>query len=253
MKIRTLSPRVKARFERRLARQIKRYYAVYIRKLAQTIFQDRFSQNPMRSIDPLVKELNKKIWNSVAIDYFTISNIANNLIRRQIYDGKKTAPKLDSLTSFEMSMIDFVNRRKLTSIMGISPQASNKIKEAVTLTIATGEGQNLAASLITEIGKNFSATRASTIARTEMGIAAEVSNRKSFKSLKVEKAKKEWQSVSDSRRRKYHEDMEGMTVDQDSQFEVNGPNGVELMSGPSDPSASGSQIINCRCTMGFIT
>ena len=252
MKIMTLTPRTKARFERRLSRQIKKHYASYITKIAKAIYRERLSSDPMAVVDPIIKELNKKIWLSTASYYFAISSMANNLIRRQIYEGKKAAPKQESLTAFEISMIDFVERRKLATIMGISPQRANKIKESIALTISVGEGQDLAASLIQDIGSNFSASRAKTIARTEMGIAAEVSNRKSFKSLKIEQAKKEWQPVFDDRSRSWHDDMVGITVDQNDQFEVNGPDAA-LMDGPSDPSAPASQIINCRCSMGFIT
>lgn len=59
------------------------------------------------------------------------------------------------------------------------------------------------------------------------------------------KVRKRWIATKDRRTRRDHGDADGQTVDWDEPFIVGG----EKMMYPGDPSASGRNLYNCRCTM----
>lgn len=99
----------------------------------------------------------------------------------------------------------------------------------------------------------LSTMRATRIARTETVTAANGAAIISAKESGV-KMDKEWISVNDKRTRMSHRFTDGQVVPLDSAFNVNGtmmtqpgvrkqPNGLEV---------PGSEVVNCRCTVGFI-
>lgn len=59
------------------------------------------------------------------------------------------------------------------------------------------------------------------------------------------KVRKTWVAVLDSRTRDAHRELDGVTVDLDKPFE----NSIGKIMRPSDPSAHGANVWNCRCTM----
>ena len=99
------------------------------------------------------------------------------------------------------------------------------------------------------IGKLFEETyagRAETIARTETGIAQETVAHETYVKNGVEQ--KEWQSFIDEKTREGHRDADGQRVAIDAPFEVENEEGdMEEMDHPLDPTASASNVINCRC------
>jgi len=88
--------------------------------------------------------------------------------------------------------------------------------------------------------------RAETIARTETGIAQEVVAHETYTRNGVEK--KQWQAFIDEKTRDGHKDADGQVRNIDEPFEVENADGeIEELDHPLDPSASASNVINCRC------
>ena len=61
---------------------------------------------------------------------------------------------------------------------------------------------------------------------------------------------KTW-SITGVNTRTWHEDMDGVSIPMDEQFEVDYPDGTDMMDGPGDDSADGANIINCGCVLLF--
>ena len=83
---------------------------------------------------------------------------------------------------------------------------------------------------------------AETIARTEVVGGYNAGAQLVRDEVGVER--KEWIATLDERTRMAHSDADGEIVRQDDKFNVGG----ELLSHPGDPTASVSNIVNCRCS-----
>jgi len=95
--------------------------------------------------------------------------------------------------------------------------------------------------------KDFYQWQALRIARTETTAAANYSASISS-SVSGYVMQKEWISSLDKRTRDPHRFANGTRVLEYEKFEVNG----ELLKYPGDPTASGGNVINCRCTVAVI-
>ncbi len=110
--------------------------------------------------------------------------------------------------------------------------------------------QNVANSIAQRIGGANANVRAMTIARTETHKAANTAQYTRAEwaandaGLEVEV---EWISTNDSRVRDSHKSADGQTRAIGEPFIVNG----ESMRWPSDPRGSASNVINCRCVLGY--
>ena len=90
--------------------------------------------------------------------------------------------------------------------------------------------------------------RAVRVMRTEVGIAA---NEASFQAAKATglQLKKKWITSIDGRQRDSHEAIDGTVILLDDYFNVNGTQ----MDRPQMVGAPAREVINCRCTMVYIT
>lgn len=118
---------------------------------------------------------------------------------------------------------------------------------------AVGQGENLyqmkkrIMEVCDEVYDAMDAARAVKIARTESCVAQ---NTGSFITAKSEGVKaKRFLATKDDRVRDAHADADGQTVDIDSHFIVDG----EEMMYPGDPNCSADNVVNCRCTMLFLS
>lgn len=89
--------------------------------------------------------------------------------------------------------------------------------------------------------------RADTIARTETHGAANFGSNEAAK-LTGLPLKKEWLAAEDERTRDTHKEADGQIRGQDEAFDVGG---ASLMF-PGDPSGPPEEVVNCRCTLGYI-
>lgn len=98
--------------------------------------------------------------------------------------------------------------------------------------------------------------RALRIVRTELAHAAAIGQQSAKDSSPYETVD-EWIAANDHRTRHGHRRMDGETVISGQKFQV--PMfkgkieiGTEMMSGPGDPTASGGNTINCRCSKAVV-
>lgn len=98
--------------------------------------------------------------------------------------------------------------------------------------------------------------RARMIVRTETLFASDIGRKLAADKSDYETGK-EWIAANDHRTRHSHRAVDGEVVAQDAKFAVsiykgNLPVGVEMMTGPGDPTASAGNVINCRCTAALV-
>jgi hypothetical protein len=98
--------------------------------------------------------------------------------------------------------------------------------------------------------------RARMIVRTETLKASDIGRKLAADKSDYETGK-EWIAANDHRTRHSHRAVDGEMVAQDAKFAVSIyvkglPVGVDMMTGPGDPTASAGNIINCRCTAALV-
>lgn len=135
-------------------------------------------------------------------------------------------------------------------VVGIGQTTKDKIKSAVQRTIDAGLSVVDAAKEIDSLYlDDIIPNRSEVIARTEIvGASNQASN---FAAEETGlKLKKEWIRTYDDRIRDTHKDVTEKPIAMDKPFSV----GVSLMMYPGDSSlgADAGEIINCRCTVGYI-
>lgn len=141
-------------------------------------------------------------------------------------------------------------------------KVSDTTRDAVTTAVTTGirEGQSIPeiAKAVDAAFDNMAGWRATTIARTEVLGASGAGGQIMAQSTGLLLAK-EWIATRDSRTRQIvrgddfdHSLMDGVKVGLDERFDVPGRNGTDALLFPGDPRGKAENIINCRCTNGFI-
>jgi uncharacterized protein with gpF-like domain len=88
---------------------------------------------------------------------------------------------------------------------------------------------------------------ADAIARTEIHGAANYGSNEAAKETGLP-LKREWLAAADERTRESHAKADGQIVGPDEKFEV----GEEYLMYPGDPEGSPEEVVNCRCTLGYI-
>jgi len=135
-------------------------------------------------------------------------------------------------------------RRRITAI---AETTRSQIIKAVAKGYADGLGQMGVASYIRDLVPSFSAARAGLTARTETHGAANFGANEAAKQTGLP-LKREWISAEDARTRRSHDAANGQIVGPDEPFIVGG---ARLMY-PGDPSGPADEVINCRCSVGFV-
>ena len=160
-------------------------------------------------------------------------------------------------TSWDDWMERFALTEAGTKIVGIGDTTLKRIRRVIDQGIKDELGTN-------EIARNIrsssamSMRRAQTIARTEVIGASNAGAVLGADSTGLE-YRKEWIASIDSRTRSFdngdeydHIEMDGVIIDKNESFATPTAFGVELLKYPGDPDGSPGNIINCRCTVGFI-
>jgi len=143
----------------------------------------------------------------------------------------------------------YIQQFALAKSATIATTSVSKVKDRIDKGVRAGDSISEIAGSIRSI-QLINSSRAETIARTEVHGAANYAQLETATKAEKEfdiKMVKEWVAVNDSRTRDPHANVDGQTVDKDSNFNVNG----EMMARPLDPNASAENVINCRCSMIF--
>ena len=137
-----------------------------------------------------------------------------------------------------------VIRRRITNV---SDTTRAQIIGAVARGYDEGLGQDGVAGFIRDLIPGMSGARAGMIARTEVHSASNYGSTEAARETGL-RLQKEWIAAEDERTRQDHVDANGQIVDQNEPFLVGG----ESLMYPGDPAGSAAQVIQCRCTTGFI-
>jgi uncharacterized protein with gpF-like domain len=156
--------------------------------------------------------------------------------------------KLSFAETMSAWALDYVRsemvRRRITSIAETTRQ---QVVNAVSRGYADGLGQREVAKYILGLVPEFSNYRANMIARTETHGAANYGAGRAARETNLP-LNREWIASGDERTRETHSEADGQIVGMDEPFTVGG---ASLMY-PGDPAGPAEEVINCRCSVGFI-
>jgi len=172
--------------------------------------------------------------------------VYNNLTKKAT---RKARMPIGMSEAFISEILRYFNVDLLNDVQNIDNTTRNNILEA--LKIATEKGLSIddTIKLITDTAITYN--RARVIARTETVTAANMAA-----SMAADKTglllTKTWISANDSRTRKDHVHVNGITIDKAEAFIVGG---FKMMQ-PGDRGTAAmrtpaKEIVNCRCTVGF--
>ncbi len=143
-------------------------------------------------------------------------------------------------------------------IAGVTETTRTAVTSAVTTGIREGQTIPEIAKAVDDAFGGMAGNRAMTIARTEVLGASGAGGQIMAQSTGLPLAK-EWIAARDSRTRQItrgddfdHALCDGQKVALDEPFAVPGRQGPEALQFPGDPRGSAENIINCRCTNGYI-
>jgi SPP1 gp7 family putative phage head morphogenesis protein len=176
--------------------------------------------------------------------YYEGMQAAANVVFRAA--GVKAAKPRDRFEGLVKRWIEDVSLAKVRQIGGTTRQ---QLRNVVARGREEGLGPSgIARMLRDEVGDTLGRARALTIARTETHSAANAAQLYAAEALEIPNMRREWIAANDERTRDDHADANGQVVGLDEPFEVGGA----LLNYPGDAAGPPEQIINCRCTTGFI-
>ena len=187
-----------------------------------------------------IKEMFVDIYTTVGYDY-------NKRIKKEIERTTKNVLFSDSFLQDILVFLSGEGGSKIVSVRGtliedIIKAIENKIKDDTSL-IALQD----AIFEIVQKSQLFYKWQALRIARTETTFASAFAAMRAASQSNYEMTK-EWISVKDDRTRKDHRLENGQIVDFNDPFIM--ADGSQMQY-PGDPKGTASQVINCRCTIGF--
>jgi uncharacterized protein with gpF-like domain len=126
----------------------------------------------------------------------------------------------------------------------ITDTTIKQVEKVISTGIAEGDSIPTIANSIDEYFDGAIKNRATTIARTEVIGASNAGSLEGYIESGVVEGK-EWLTAIDGREREWHAAADGQIVGLTESFTVKG----ESLNAPGDPSASASNIVNCRCAI----
>lgn len=157
-------------------------------------------------------------------------------------------------TEFDRLINSFLRGQGGQNIQQVSDTTRKQIMRAIQVAQADDLGVAPTAKAILDSQRGLmSKRRASTIARTETHNAASFANHEMAKDLNIPQLQKQWVAVNDARTRGAHSAVSGTIIPMDEDFEVF-VNGIPYKMGyPSDPRGGAANVVNCRCTLIYVT
>lgn len=145
---------------------------------------------------------------------------------------------------------DFIGARANQLAGQVTSSTYAAIQQALQDGVAAGEDINRIAARVQDVFAQASTNRAKTIARTEVISAANGSASLAASQLPSDVAAgQEFIATRDERTRDDHAEADGQIVAMGEPFIVGG----ESLLYPGDPAGSAENVINCRCTVAFLT
>jgi HK97 family phage portal protein len=241
--------RLKRRFEKRLQRQAHAVFELEGQKVADVIH----GLDAGHAEHAIKKEIdaNKEVWRRMLTANVTsCAKAFKDRFDKSIKNAEFAIEK-KSDGEYDEAMREWIRNHVGERIDGISETTKKRVIEAIrdAQEQAYDEGTPISSfsDAVKEAYDGFSEDRAVTIARTEMGTAANMSLMTAAQSADIPGLQKEWISTNDERTRDDHRSINGQMVPIDEDFDVGGVK----MSQPGDPNGPADEVINCRCGVVF--
>lgn len=190
--------------------------------------------------DEKIKAMLVDIYKEVGFDY-------SKRIKKEI---EKTTKNVLFSDSFLQDILLFLSGEGGNKIVSIRGTLIEDIIKAIQLKLEGNATLIQLQDAIFEIvnrSQQFYKWQALRIARTETTFASGFAAMRAASQANFETTK-EWISVKDDRTRRDHRLENGQIVDFNDPFIM--ADGTQMMY-PGDPKGQASQVINCRCTIGF--
>lgn len=245
-----------------------KYYSEYRRMYTRlsNMFRPRIERSLRKEVDDFAKAFEQAPYlTTVSVN---APNIERAVIQLHITAGVNNANRVRRSIGVSIKS-DFTDRNdiyayviqeyiKQNGLANLVTQISDTLKNAIQSVIDKGQQEGWGVDrIVRELNDaTFPKWMAQRIVRTELGIAANTGGMVAATEMGVE-VKKEWISTTDNRTRRIprdqtdHLNMDGKLADFNEPFLVDGKKGDELMQYPGDPSASASNLCNCRCSVAF--
>ena len=172
----------------------------------------------------------------------------------RVMNGLKSLPgareQKDIISNFAHLFAAWADAHAGEAIAKISATTREDLSKAVVKWQATGEPITKLADQVEDLYEGVAGYRAEAIAITEVHAASNFASLDGAKSTGIPRLRKEWIFTQDSKTREEHKlsDHEAI-VGIDDTFTVGG----EELDAPGDPKGSPSNVVRCRCTLGFLT
>ncbi len=168
-------------------------------------------------------------------------------IESLIMSGVLTTQPTSSRQVFDQSVDYHMRTYGGNKVVNIADTTRKGIKAVVDNGLKTGQTREQIAKQIWEKSSGeMSMARARVIATTESHNAAMSGDYYAMESTGIP-FKKRWLTIIDQRTREHHAAVDGQLQESANPFEVAG----ELLMWPGDPTASASNVVNCRCQMVY--
>lgn len=150
--------------------------------------------------------------------------------------------------------LQIINDYILASVPGQVRDITEYTRTWIQMQIRKGLEQQMSIDEIVQliITSDISASRARVIARTNITTVTNGAGKAAARETKL-LLRKTWISAQDNRTRRIprdrydHLNMDGVTVNMDEMFNVNG----DMIDYPGDPRGAAANIIQCRCTTAY--
>lgn len=239
--------RMSQQFERRLSREIARA----MRSAAGSLNPDAIgAQHEKR-----VRRLMESIWRA------SMQAMAEHMTGTQrSWRGEIETKNLDEVEPTEVTdrlMQSWMNTIGAQKITEITTTTQNSVRQIINRGIRDGLSEREIGKLIRDTAPTKSASRAQTIARTEVHAASQASAQAVAEAAELDMVRV-WVSSKGERTRTIadgakfdHRAADGQKVGMNEPFLIQGVNGTEELRYPGDPAGSAANVINCRCAVIF--
>jgi len=156
----------------------------------------------------------------------------------------------DPTEAFDEALRAFVAEQTAQQVERVLDTTNSQLARIITEGTREGAGVDEIARRIRTSADNLSRVRSEVIARTEAHKAGQRAQDQAAKASGIAR-QKEWISSADGRTRtdKFdHLRPDGETVDIDGRFKETG----EELEHPGDPAGSAANIVQCRCSVGYV-
>ncbi len=172
--------------------------------------------------------------------------------RRIVEQGKHAGLVLEVKEDFAQTMrrraLRYIQQETVRRrIQQVTETTRRQIVRAVDDGYRQGAPLPEVASSIRSLIPAIARYRADAIARTETHGAANYGSNEAAKETGLP-LRREWLAAEDERTRESHAEADGQIVGMEDAFKV----GNSLLMYPGDPSAPPEEVVNCRCTLGYI-